>query len=155
MGSKEVELAMLLMLLLMNDDDDDDDDDGLGGRFGGFFFFFCSGRGKRESEALGRGGCRFLIANPRRGVSRRRRGRGAGSVFAANWGIGGGAAKCFFLGPKCPPSDDASSSDGANSGGDKHCDDDERPPTLAIASAAVAVTFTGTNTSSPSQFWIC
>ena len=45
-----------------------------------------------------RGGGRFFIENPRRGVSRRERGRGAGRVSAANWGFGGGKAKIFFRG---------------------------------------------------------
>ena len=40
------------------------------------------------------GGSRFLIENPRRGVSRRGRARGARRVSAANWGIAGGGAKC-------------------------------------------------------------
>ena len=47
-----------------------------------FNFFFCSGREKGESEAPG-----FLIENPRRGGSPGKRGRGAGRVSAANWGI--------------------------------------------------------------------
>ena len=51
------------------------------------------------------GGGRFFIENPRRGVSTRGWGRGAGRVSAANRGIGGGGgAKYFFSGPKCPPS---------------------------------------------------
>ena len=43
----------------------------------------------------------IFIENPRRGVSRRERGRAAGRVSAANWG--GGGAKYFFSGPQCPP----------------------------------------------------
>ena len=63
-----------------------------------FFIFFCSG----ESEAAGRGGGwgRFFIENPRRGGGFSRRGRGAGRVSAANWGIlrgGCGGAKYFFF----------------------------------------------------------
>ena len=45
-------------------------------------FFFCSGEGKGESEAPGRGGGRFLIENSRRGGSpmRERGGGVAGRV---------------------------------------------------------------------------
>ena len=68
----------------------------LGGHFGYFLFFLCSRWGKEESEAPG-GGLIF-IENPRRGVSRRERGRGAGRVSAANWGIGGRGAKYSFRG---------------------------------------------------------
>ena len=64
-----------------------------------FCFFSCSGRGKGEFEAPGREGVRFLIENPRRGVSRRERVQGAGRVSAANLGfLGGGGAKYFFSG---------------------------------------------------------
>ena len=63
----------------------------LGGRFRYFKFFFCSGRGKGEPEAPGRGGGdRFFIESPRRGGLPGREGRrwrGAGRVSAANWGI--------------------------------------------------------------------
>ena len=69
-----------------------------------FFIFFCSGRGKGESEAPGRGEDRSFIENPRTGVSRTGRGRGAGRVSAANLRFGGGAKFFFFSGPKCPPS---------------------------------------------------
>ena len=76
----------------------------LGGRFDIFNFVF-SGSWKGEPEAPGGGGGdRFFIENPRRGVSRRERGRGAGRVSAANWGLGGGGAKSCFSGPKFPPS---------------------------------------------------
>ena len=63
-----------------------------------FYFFFCSGRGKGESEAAGRG-VRFFIENPRRGGGVSRRGRGAGRVSVANWGFWerGGGAKYFFF----------------------------------------------------------
>ena len=55
------------------------------------------------SEAPGGGGI-FLLKIPGGGVSRRGRGRGAGRVSAVNWRIwGGGGAKYFFSGPKCPP----------------------------------------------------
>ena len=63
-----------------------------------FFIFSCSGRGKRESEAAEGGGVRFFIENPRRGVPRRERGRGAGRVSAENWGICGGGLNIFFRG---------------------------------------------------------
>ena len=50
---------------------------------------------KGESEAPGWGGIVFVIENPRRGggCSRRGRGRGAGRVSAANWGIFGGGGR--------------------------------------------------------------
>ena len=49
---------------------------------------------------MGGGGCSILIETPREGVSRRERGRGAGRVSAANWGIwgGGGGLNIFFGG---------------------------------------------------------
>ena len=57
-----------------------------------------------EAPGGGRGSV-FLLKNARRGVSRRGRGRWAGRVSVANWRIGGGGgAKYFFPGPKCPPS---------------------------------------------------
>ena len=59
--------------------------------------FFLLGQGEGESEAPGGGrGDRFLIENPRRGGLQRRRGRGAGRVSAANWGIFGGGQIFFF-----------------------------------------------------------
>ena len=68
-----------------------------------FFIFFLLGEGESGAPGGGGGG-RFLIENPRRGVSRRGRGRGAGRVSAANCGIArGGGAIYFFSGPKCPP----------------------------------------------------
>ena len=75
----------------------------LGGRFGYFLFFFCSGRGKGESRRRRVAGDRFFIEKPRRGALGT---GGAGRVSAANWefGGGGGVAKYFFSGPKCPPS---------------------------------------------------
>ena len=74
----------------------------LGGRFAYFLlFFFCSGEGKGESEEPGGGG-RFSIENPRRGGGCLPSGWGrAEGVFAGN--LGGGGAKYFFAGPKCPP----------------------------------------------------
>ena len=72
------------------------------------FNFSCSGRGKGESEAAGRGGgVDFLLKILEGGVSRRRRGRGAGRVSAANWGfLGRGANFFFFFGAEmsCPQS---------------------------------------------------
>ena len=45
------------------------------------------------------GGVRFFFEIPRRGVSRRERGRGVGRVSAENWGIrGGGGLNIFFWG---------------------------------------------------------
>ena len=72
------------------------------------FYCFCSGRGKGESGATGRGGVVGLLlkiqggggGSPGRGG-----GRGVERVSAANWGIGGGGgAKYFLSGPKRPPS---------------------------------------------------
>ena len=62
-----------------------------------FFIFFCSGRGKEQFEAPGKGGFRFLIENPRRGVSRGRGSEGPGGCLRRIWDLGGGA-KYFFLG---------------------------------------------------------
>ena len=59
------------------------------------FYFFCSGEGKGELEAPGRGGGRFFfIENPRRGGVLPREGlggggRGAGRVPAGNLDGGG------------------------------------------------------------------
>ena len=61
----------------------------LGGSFG---FFFLLGEGEGGVRGAGRRGRSvFFFEDPRRrGVSRRGSGRGAGKVFAANLGIGGG-----------------------------------------------------------------
>ena len=73
-----------------------------------FFIFFCLGEGKGESVAPGRGGGRVFYWNSQEGgggVLPARGGggwRGAGRVSAGN--LGGGGAKYFFSGPKCPPS---------------------------------------------------
>ena len=66
-------------------------------------YFFCSGE-VGESEATGKGGGRDSIENPREGggLPEGGGGQGAGRVFAGN--LGGGGAKYFFSGPKCPPS---------------------------------------------------
>ena len=63
-----------------------------------FLIFFCSGR-EGGVRGAGRGGGRLLIENPRRGVSRKGRGRGARRVSAANWEIarGGGGLNIFFV----------------------------------------------------------
>ena len=71
-----------------------------------FLIFFRLGEG--EGGVRGRregGGYRFFIENPRGGggVSRRR-GRGAERLSARIGDFGGGGAKYFFSGPKCPPS---------------------------------------------------
>ena len=59
------------------------------------FIFFCSGKGKGESGAAGRGGS-VCIENPRRGGGVQ---GGAGRVSAGNLGeLGGGGAKFFFFG---------------------------------------------------------
>ena len=65
----------------------------LGGRFEYIFYFFLLGRGgKGESEAPVGGGDRFLLKIPGEGGGKAGRGRAAGRVSAANWGIfwGGG-----------------------------------------------------------------
>ena len=68
-----------------------------------FYFFFLLGEGNGRVRGARRGGGSFLLKMPRRGGGGRD--RGAGTVFAANWGIweGGGGAKYFFSGPKRPP----------------------------------------------------
>ena len=75
----------------------------LGGRFGYFIFFSARG-GERGSSRRrgGGGGGQVFIENPRRG-GEAGRGRGAGRVSAANWGIFWGGGLIFFSGPKCPP----------------------------------------------------
>ena len=63
----------------------------LGGRFG-YVLFFPLGEGG-ESEALGGeggGGNRFVLKIPGEGGGFQERGRGAGRVSVANWGILGG-----------------------------------------------------------------
>ena len=71
-----------------------------------FYFFFCSGRGKGESEAAGRGGVDFALKIPEGGGSpggaEGSRGREGVCGQLGIWG--GGGAKYFFSGPKCPPS---------------------------------------------------
>ena len=52
------------------------------------FYFFCSGERKGESEAAGEGAGRFLIENPRRGVSQA--GGGGGGEGVCGELLGGG-----------------------------------------------------------------
>ena len=68
----------------------------LGGRSEYFFSFFCSGRAKGESEAPGGGWDRLLIENPRRGGSRR--GRGREGVCGELGNFSGGGGQIFFFG---------------------------------------------------------
>ena len=59
-------------------------------------FFFCSGEGKGESVAPGRGGDRFSTENPRGGGFSHERGvGGAGRVSEGNFG---GELSIFFRG---------------------------------------------------------
>ena len=58
------------------------------------FFFFCSGKGKGESEAAGRGGVDDFIENPRRGGGLLG-GRGREVVCGA---FGGGGVLNLLLG---------------------------------------------------------
>ena len=59
------------------------------------FYFFCSGEGKAESEAPGRGGLVF-IQNPKGGVSCRR-GGGGPRGWEGVCGEGGGRGLHIFL----------------------------------------------------------
>ena len=69
----------------------------LSGRFG-YFLFFLLGEGEGGVRGPGGGWGSVSYWNPRRGVSRRGKGRRAGRVSAANWGIaGGGGANIFFF----------------------------------------------------------
>ena len=64
-----------------------------------FYILFLLGEGEGGVRRAGMGGVSILnLKIPRRGASRRGRGRGAGRVSAANW-VGGG--HIFFSGPKC------------------------------------------------------
>ena len=72
-----------------------------------FFISVCSGDGKGESEAPGRGGGETFLLKIPGGGGGLPGGWGAGGarsrrVFAGFWG--GGAAIFFFSGPKFPPS---------------------------------------------------
>ena len=67
------------------------------------FIFFCSGRGKGESEAPGRGGgfgC--LLKMPGGGGSPGR--EGLGGCLRRIEEFWGGGLNIFFSGAKCPPS---------------------------------------------------
>ena len=66
----------------------------LGGRFGYFLFPLGEGEGGVEAPEGG-GGSVFLLKSPGRGGLQEGRGRGAGRVSAANWGIfwGGGGGR--------------------------------------------------------------
>ena len=68
-----------------------------------FVIFFLLGEGEGGVRGARGGGGSIFIENPTRGGGFRR-GRGAGRVSAANWGIWGGGPKYFFSGPKRPPS---------------------------------------------------
>ena len=70
-----------------------------------FLIFFGSGEGRGRPRRREEGGRVFYWKSQEcgRGVLQDGRGRGAGRVSAANWGIWGGA-KYFFSGPKFPPS---------------------------------------------------
>ena len=60
------------------------------GRFG-YFYFFLLGEGEGGVRGAGReGGGRLLLENPRRGVSRRGRGREGVCGELGNCGAGGG-----------------------------------------------------------------
>ena len=62
------------------------------------FYFFLLGEGEGRVRGAGRGGGLIFIENPRRGGGLQEgRGRGAGRVSAANWGIWRGGAKFFFF----------------------------------------------------------
>ena len=62
------------------------------------FYFLCSGEGKGESDAPGRGGgVDFLLKNARGGSQERGEGEGAGWVSVGNFGVGGGL-NIFFRG---------------------------------------------------------
>ena len=66
------------------------------------YFFFWSGRGEGKSETAGWSGSILYRKSQEGGggFSRRGKGRGAGRVSAANWGIflGGGGLNFFFFG---------------------------------------------------------
>ena len=72
---------------------------------GKVFLVDVLGEAEGGVRGAGSGGGRLFMENPRKGGGLQKgRGRGAGSVSAADWGIGWGGAKYFFSGPKCPPS---------------------------------------------------
>ena len=63
-----------------------------------FFIFFCSGRGEGESEAPGGAGGSVFYWKSQQGGGETGRGRGAGRVSAANWGILGAVGQNIFCG---------------------------------------------------------
>ena len=68
------------------------------------FYFFSARGGGRGSPRPPGGGCRFLIENPRGGGGLQEWPRGREGVCGKLGILGGGGAKYFFSGPKCPPS---------------------------------------------------
>ena len=70
-----------------------------------FNFFICSGRGKGESEARGAGGggFDFLLKIPGGGSPGGGGAEGRGGCLRRTGELGGGGAKYFCSGPKCPP----------------------------------------------------
>ena len=68
------------------------------------FYFFLLGEGEGGVRGARQGGDRFCIENPRRGQFRGEGPRGREGVCGelGNF-LGGGGAKYFFSGPKCPP----------------------------------------------------
>ena len=77
----------------------------LGGRFEYFLFFSARGRGRGSARGAEKGEDDFLLKIPGGGgglAGGWGGGRGAGRVFAGNWG--GGGKYFFFSGPKGPPS---------------------------------------------------
>ena len=77
----------------------------LGGRFG-YFYFFCSGEGKGvRGPRKGVGGVGYLLKMPGgRSPRREEEGGPKGREGVCGELGGGGGAKYFFSGPKCPPS---------------------------------------------------
>ena len=77
----------------------------LGGRFGYFLFFLLGEGGRRSPRCRGGGtGDRFFIENPKEGgVSSTGGAEGPGGCLWQIGEFGGGGAKYFFSGPKCPP----------------------------------------------------
>ena len=69
-------------------------------KHGYFYIFFLLGGGEGEVRGDREGGGRVFIETPRRGVSREG-GRGGREGVCGEFG--GGGAKFFFSGPKCPP----------------------------------------------------
>ena len=68
------------------------------------FYFFCLGRGKGESEAPGRGRGSIFYSKSQEGGRQEGEGPRGREGVCGKLGNGGGGAKYFFSGPKCPPS---------------------------------------------------